>query len=178
MKRKKVIVATTVFAVALTAMIAGIMWQRHAASLAFSIHRIDDLRAYESHWRPVNRTGPVTVNDWKDKAVVVNFWGSWCPPCIEEMPLLDRFSTAYAEQGVLVVGVVIDREDAARAFLDANGIRFPSVIADMQVTAELMEALGNKDGVLPFTVAFFRSGERAFMHRGPVTETELQTLIQ
>ena len=74
--------------------------------------------------------------------------------------------------------MVIDQEEAAKAFLESNQIRFPSVIADMQVTNELMESLGNKDGVLPFTVAFSKSGEREFMRQGPVTEEDLQTLIQ
>ena len=178
MTRSKLVVVTAVFSVALISLFAGVMWQRYSASLGVSIHQVNELREYENHWRPLNVTEPVAVDDWKDKAVVVNFWGSWCPPCIEEMPLLDKFNTEHGEQGVQVVGVVIDQEEAAKAFLESNQIRFPSVIADMQVTNELMESLGNKDGVLPFTVAFSKSGEREFMRQGPVTEEDLQTLIQ
>ncbi|MDE0309173.1 MAG: TlpA disulfide reductase family protein [Acidiferrobacterales bacterium] len=176
---RKLVVVTTMLAVAVTALVAGVMWQRHSSSTTISsIGAIDDLREYESSWRVINGESSILVDDLKNKTVVLNFWGSWCPPCISEMPLLDRFNTEHSEQGVQVVGVVIDREQAAKDFLQSNQIRFPSLIAEMHVTDELMELLGNDDGVLPYTVAFGRTGERVYTHEGPLKEEDLLKLIQ
>ncbi len=175
--RRKLVAVAAIFTVALTAMIAGVVWQQYASSMP-SIGEIDDLREYESSWRPLNSESPIRVDDWKDKTVILNFWGSWCPPCIEEMPLLDRFNAEYSEQGIRVVGFVIDREEAAKDFLETNQIRFPSLIAEMDVTDELMESLGNDNDVLPYTVAFGRTGERLFSHEGPLAEEDLEKLIK
>ncbi len=175
--RRKLVAVAAIFAVAVTALVAGVVWQQYASSMP-SIGEIDDLREFESSWRPINSESSIRVDDWKDKTVVLNFWGSWCPPCIEEMPLLDRFNAEYGDQGIRVVGFVIDREEAAKDFLETNQIRFPSLIAEMDVTDELMESLGNDDSVLPYTVAFSQSGKRTFVHEGPVAEEDLQKLIE
>ena len=177
MDRRKLIVVAAIVTVALTALAAGVVWQRYASSMP-TIGEIDDLREYESSWRSINSEALIRVDDLKDKTVVLNFWGSWCPPCIEEMPLLDRFNAQYGEQGVRVVGVVVDREKAAKDFLKSNQIQFPSIIAQMDVTNEIMELLGNDDGVLPYTVTFSQTGERLFSHEGPLAEEDLQKLIK
>ena len=178
MARKKYLLVGAVFSAGLIALVAGVLLQQYASSLAISNQHINEIAGYQSKWRPINSDQQVGGDDWKNKTVLLNFWGSWCPPCIEEMPLLDRFNKEYADQGIRVVGIVIDQEDAAMEFLESNQIEFPSVIANMKVTNELMEFLGNDEGVLPFTVVFNESGKKELTHLGPLTEKHLQKLIQ
>lgn len=67
----------------------------------------------------------VALADFRGKIVVLNFWATWCPPCIEEMPSLKHFAERYAERGVEVIGVSLDEDpDAYRAFLADHQINF------------------------------------------------------
>ena len=61
----------------------------------------------------------VTVPDFGGKLLVLNFWASWCPPCVEETPSLSRFANEYASRGVVVLAVSVDHDpNAYRAFLN------------------------------------------------------------
>src|SRR3954454_17639140 len=60
----------------------------------------------------------VSVPDFKGKLLVLNFWASWCPPCVEETPSLSQFAAAYAPKGVVVLGVSVDKDEKAyKSFL-------------------------------------------------------------
>src|SRR5215470_4888331 len=61
----------------------------------------------------------VSVPNFGGKLLVLNFWASWCPPCVEETPSLSRFAQQFADKGVVVLGVSVDKDEKAyRAFLD------------------------------------------------------------
>lgn len=67
----------------------------------------------------------VALADFRGKVVVLNFWATWCPPCIEEMPSLNRFAEKYADKGVQILGVSVDEDsDAYQEFLAKNRISF------------------------------------------------------
>jgi cytochrome c biogenesis protein CcmG, thiol:disulfide interchange protein DsbE len=67
----------------------------------------------------------VTPKDFGGKLLVLNFWATWCPPCIEELPSLNEFSRQFAPQGVVVLAVSIDRnEKVYRQFLESNPVSF------------------------------------------------------
>jgi cytochrome c biogenesis protein CcmG, thiol:disulfide interchange protein DsbE len=68
---------------------------------------------------------PVRLADYQGKVVVLNFWATWCPPCVEEMPSLKRFNDEFASRGVVVLAVSEDDdEQALRRFIDTHQIRF------------------------------------------------------
>ena len=69
---------------------------------------------------------PVKLSDLRGQVVLVNFWASWCPPCRDEMPLLQDFYLAHREEGFTLLGVNVSEDaDDAAAFIEANGYPFP-----------------------------------------------------
>jgi len=69
----------------------------------------------------------ISLNQFRGKVVVLNFWASWCPPCVDELPSLMQLQTAMQDKGVVVVGIDIqDRDEAARTFLAEFGHSFPN----------------------------------------------------
>jgi peroxiredoxin len=69
----------------------------------------------------------VHLSDLRDKVVVLNFWASWCPPCVEEAPALNRLEKYIAPKGGMILGVSVDEDpDAYAKFLRDQGVNFPT----------------------------------------------------
>lgn len=107
----------------------------------------------------------------KDK-LIVNFWATWCPPCVAELPMLDSFGQRHAGKGWKVLGLAVDQPSSVRKFLAARPISFPVGMAGLQGT-ELSRSLGNTQGGLPFTVVFAANGTVLHRKIGQLTESEL-----
>ncbi len=115
----------------------------------------------------------LAMQSFSGKPLILNFWATWCPPCIEEMPLLDRFFEENKGNGWQVVGIAIDKQAAVTQFLGRNPVRFPIVLAGLSGT-DLGRSLGNDNGGLPFTVVFDAGGDIAHRKMGRVTPQELE----
>lgn len=87
------------------------------------------------------------------KPLLVNFWATWCPPCVEELPLIDAFWRENRPNGFQVLGLAIDQPSAVRRFLQRQALGFPIGLAGVGGT-ELAQSLGNAGGGLPFSVFF------------------------
>ena len=106
------------------------------------------------------------------RAVVLNFWAPWCPPCVREMPELDRFSRSPAAKDTLVIGLAIDDEPAVRKFTAAHPVGFPIVVLGYAGLA-WVGRLGNDAKVLPFSVVYDRTHRLVQRKVGPTSEAEL-----
>jgi thiol-disulfide isomerase/thioredoxin len=127
--------------------------------------------------RPDVRGAPRTLDEWRGKLVLVNFWASWCEPCREEMPLLARTQQRLAAKGLQIVGIANDSADATRAFLAHTPVDYPILIDDPAAGEDLPEAFGDAQGVLPFTVLIGRDG-RVLAHRaGRFTQASLDSWL-
>ena len=72
--------------------------------------------------------GGVRLADYRGKLVLLNFWATWCPPCIAEVPSLNRLYGRFREDGLVILAVSVDeQEDVYRRFLDRYGVKFPTV---------------------------------------------------
>jgi len=116
---------------------------------------------------------PVDMARWKDRIVVVNFWATWCPPCVEEMPDLQRAHDEYADRGVTVVGLGIDSPAALQRFRDQHGLSLP-LFAAGAAGSELGRTLGNPSGALPYTILVDRKGRIVRSHLGQIQPAELR----
>lgn len=114
----------------------------------------------------------LSMQSLRGKPLLVNFWATWCPPCIEELPLIDSFYRQNIAKGWQVVGLAIDQPSAVRAFLQRTPVSFPIGLAGLG-GAELCKALGNAVGGLPFTVVLAPSGEIVQRRMGRVREQDL-----
>ena len=89
--------------------------------------------------------------EWRGKTLLINFWATWCPPCVAEMPELVELQADMAGKNVQIVGIGIDSPSNIQQFAEKLQISYPLLVAGMQGT-ELSKQLGNQAGGLPFTV--------------------------
>lgn len=116
---------------------------------------------------------PVSLASYRGRIVVMNLWGTWCPPCRAEMPELQRLADAYGSRGVFVVGVNQgESADRARAFAQALRIRYPIWLDDRQQYGRAFTALG-----LPTTVVVGRDGVVIRGYDGALTYEQLRGAV-
>ena len=108
----------------------------------------------------------------RGKPLLLNFWATWCAPCVKEMPELDRFAHAFGGRGWQVVGLAVDNLKPVREFLQRTPVGFTIGLAGFE-GAELTGQLGNLQGALPFTAVFDRRGRIAQRKLGPSDYAEL-----
>ncbi len=112
--------------------------------------------------------GMLKLASLKGAPLVVNFWATWCPPCIEELPLLDQFYKDHAARKLQVLGLAVDKVPAVRNFLQKNTISFPMAVTG-SAGLELCLSLGNTSGALPFSVMMGADGRIKQRKMGKVT---------
>lgn len=116
---------------------------------------------------------PLSVQQYRGKPLLLNFWATWCPPCVEELPMLNSFFRQNRVNGWQVLGLAVDRVDMVQRFLRQNPLDFPVAMAGLG-GSELGRALGNVSGGLPFTVVIDGAGAIAQRKLGRVTAENLQ----
>jgi len=110
---------------------------------------------------------PFAMDALRGRPLIVNFWATWCAPCVVELPLLDAFHRRHAAAGWQMLALAIDRADAVRRFVAEHGLTLPVAIAGSD-GLELSRELGNTQGVLPFTALFDGGGRIRNQHVGVV----------
>ena len=118
----------------------------------------------------------ISSAEWAGKVLVINYWASWCPTCIHEMPTLIRTQQAHDVAQFQVVGIAIDQPDAVEHFLVDHPVNYPILIGNPEAV-EISRRLGNRMQGIPFTVIFDRHGRRVFSQVGEVSPETLKARL-
>jgi thiol-disulfide isomerase/thioredoxin len=119
---------------------------------------------------------PQSLNLFKGHPVVVNFWASWCGPCVEEMPALSQLQREYAHKGIEFVGLGVDSNKNVQTFLQKVRVEYPVFVVGFG-GADLARAFGNNAGGLPYTVVIDAKGNVRSTKLGQIQPDELKKTL-
>ena len=111
---------------------------------------------WDLKWRTPSG-GSLSMQSLQGRPLLINFWATWCPPCVEELPLINAFFQQNQANGWQVLGLAVDKPALVLSFLARNPLAFPVAMAGFGGT-ELSKALGNLSGGLPFSVTLNAGG--------------------
>lgn len=116
------------------------------------------------------------LDEWKGKLRLVNFWASWCGPCLNEMPMLVTAQQQYGSRGLQIIGPALDDADPVREVASKLKLNYP-YMADFSSADSAMMLLGNPGGGLPYSVFIDAQGRIVKTVLGGLSKSELDSLI-
>lgn len=167
MKRRTGLFAGVAVAAAAVGVGGAAWWRAHEQPTA------DGFNLWSMRFDRPGGGAPLALVDFRSRPLLLNFWATWCPPCVSELPLLDRFEQGQPPGGFRVAGLAIDNVEPVQKFLAQHPVRFDVGLAGSDGIA-LARALGNNTGALPFSVVFDRNGQLIDRRLGVVHEADLQ----
>ena len=147
---------------------AGVAWRRQPVSAS-----PDVLNAFWEADFDTPAGVSLPMKAFQGRPLVINFWATWCAPCVEEMPLIDDFFRQNQTKGWQVIGLAIDQPSRVRQFLTQFPVSYAIGLAGLTGTA-LTKQLGNELGGLPFTVVLDGQGQLIQRKLGKLTADEIK----
>ncbi len=108
------------------------------------------------------------IEEWNGRVIALNFWATWCPPCLKEIPEFIHLQEKYADRGVQFIGIALQRPEEVLGFMQEHEFNYPVLAGEMEVV-ELSRAYGNEVGALPYTVIINRDGKIVFVKQGQLS---------
>jgi len=116
------------------------------------------------------------IDEWEGDILVINFWGTWCAPCREEVPLLIELQEEYADRDVTVLGIALDEAEPVKRFAEDFGINYPLLVGENK-TLEVLEAFGSATLGLPHTFVVNREGKIVNFHLGLIEADDVEPMM-
>jgi thiol-disulfide isomerase/thioredoxin len=143
----------------LCALLLACSWAGHAADFS-----LEDMQG-KTH----------RLADYRGKWVLVNFWATWCPPCLKEIPELISLHNAHQDKDLSVIGIAMDSGSSGKVadFAQAHGISYPVVMGNRKIAAQIGAV-----EVLPVSYLYNPNGERVGYQAGEVTRANVEAYIK
>lgn len=150
---------------------AGVAWWRAEHPQDAAANKLD-AAFWATQWE--TPTGaPLPMRSFAGRPLLLNFWATWCTPCVEELPLINAFYRENQAKGWQVLGLAVDKLGPVQSFLKSMPLDFPIGMAGIQGT-DMARALGNASGGLPFSVLIGTDGVVLQRKLGRLRESDLQ----
>jgi thiol-disulfide isomerase/thioredoxin len=108
------------------------------------------------------------LGEYRSRRLLINFWASWCGPCLQEMPALDDAQRKFGDHGVIVLGIAMDQADHVRAFLRGQPVSYPILLGNLEAPSTSLQ-LGDEAEILPFSVLVDDNGHIIATHAGALS---------
>ncbi|MDD1620961.1 MAG: TlpA family protein disulfide reductase [Methylococcaceae bacterium] len=161
----------TVF-LALVALAAGLVVQQ---AMRTSV-KIEDTVTPLDFSFPDTSDKAQAIGQWRGKVLVINFWATWCPPCLTEISEFIKLQAEYQGKGLQFVGIAIEDKQPVLDYLKDINVNYPVLIAGDAGIA-LTQQLGNVISAVPFTVVVDRAGRIVFRQPGELTPAKLREVL-
>jgi thiol-disulfide isomerase/thioredoxin len=119
---------------------------------------------------------PVSADAFDGRILLVNFWATWCAPCVEEMPMLSQFQRDYAASKVSVVGIAVDEPERARQFAQELAVDYP-LLFGLPEAMLVGRSYGNHSGMLPYSVLIDVHGTVRWTRLGTLERDQLEAQL-
>jgi peroxiredoxin len=116
------------------------------------------------------------LSDYRGHRVLLNFWATWCGPCLDEMPALAKAQAALGPGGTRIVGIAMDDPARVRAFLAAHPVDYPILLGQLAKPSTSLR-FGDVAEVLPYSVLLDADGRVRAVHRGPLDAARLRAWL-
>ncbi|MCP4040967.1 MAG: TlpA family protein disulfide reductase, partial [Gammaproteobacteria bacterium] len=120
---------------------------------------------------------PRRVREWDGRLLFVNFWATWCPPCLREIPTFIELQERYGSRGLQFLGVAIQDPVPVMEFVREAGINYP-VLVGQEDAMQVAKEYGNRFGGLPFTAVVDRNGTILYARGGELSMEQAEKLIK
>jgi thiol-disulfide isomerase/thioredoxin len=153
---------------------ASVAWWRRRAVDETAQPALD--ATFWSQTWPSPQGANVALQAMRGQPLLLNFWATWCPPCVEELPLIEAFYRQHQAAGWRVVGLAVDQTPAVQAFLKKMPLSFPIAMVGAGGLG-LTRSLGNVAGSLPFSVVIGADGRVIQRKMGLLKQSDLDAWL-
>lgn len=116
------------------------------------------------------------LREWEGSLVMLNFWATWCAPCVTEMPIIQSVWREYRGKDLEIIGIALDEIESVAEFRERLSIEYPLMVA-VDDPIEMLTRFGDKSGALPHSVMLDRAGDILATHTGPFSQEQLEAFI-
>ena len=119
---------------------------------------------------------PHAISEWQGKLRVMNFWATWCGPCLKEIPEFIELQNHYTDKGLQFIGIAVDTPEAVATYLSTININYPILVGDMPAIS-IAHQLGDNMDAVPFTVIVNQQGQIIHQHAGEFSKEKILEVI-